>query len=69
VMSGDSAAPEQAGVGHGLPGMRERALLAGGTLAVHTPPGRFSVIARIPATAPGIRVPPTVTDPAKGVQQ
>jgi signal transduction histidine kinase len=71
VPSEDVAAPVQAGVGHGLPGMRERALLAGGTLAVDTPPDRFRVTAHIPATATGIPVPvpPTVTDPAEGAQQ
>lgn len=70
VPSEDAAAHEQAGVGHGLPGMRERALLAGGTLALETPPGRFRVTAHIPATAPGIRVPvpPTVTGATEGAQ-
>ncbi|MFC6355792.1 sensor histidine kinase [Luethyella okanaganae] len=39
-----------AGVGHGIPGMRERAALAGGTLtAGPTPQNRFEVIAWIPA--------------------
>ncbi|MFT2816510.1 sensor histidine kinase [Leifsonia sp. A12D58] len=36
-------------VGHGLPGMRERALLAGGALHTDTQDGRFTVTARIPA--------------------
>ena len=35
-------------VGHGLPGMRERALLAGGALHTDALNGRFTVTARIP---------------------
>ncbi|HYI33038.1 MAG TPA: histidine kinase [Glaciibacter sp.] len=75
VPSAAAAALEHAGVGHGLPGMRERAVLAGGTLTVDTPPGRFRVIAYIPAAATGIPlavpmpVRPTVTDPSEGAQQ
>jgi len=37
------------GIGHGLPGMRERALLAGGSLAAESIGGRFIVAARLPA--------------------
>ncbi|WEO79095.1 histidine kinase [Cryobacterium sp. SO2] len=41
---------DQAGeIGHGLPGMRERALLAGGSLAAESIGGRFIVAARLPA--------------------
>lgn len=77
VPPGDAASLEHAGVGHGLPGMRERALLAGGTLTVDTPPGRFRVIAYIPGAASGIPLPvpvpmpvrPTVTDATEGAQQ
>ena len=36
-------------LGHGLPGMRERALLAGGSLAAEPIGGRFIVAARLPA--------------------
>lgn len=36
-------------IGHGLPGMRERALLAGGSLAAESIGGRFIVAARLPA--------------------
>jgi len=36
-------------LGHGLPGMRERALLAGGSLAAESIGGRFIVAARLPA--------------------
>ncbi|KFF60685.1 hypothetical protein JF66_02935 [Cryobacterium sp. MLB-32] len=36
-------------IGHGLPGMRERALLAGGSLTVESSGGRFSVAAWLPA--------------------
>ncbi|MET0724761.1 MAG: sensor histidine kinase, partial [Leifsonia sp.] len=42
------------GVGHGLPGMRERAALAGGSVVaspVADDPGRFSVVATIPVPA------------------
>ena len=46
VRAGVSAAGE---IGHGLPGMRERALLAGGSLTVESGGGRFSVAARLPA--------------------
>ncbi|SEC17973.1 Signal transduction histidine kinase [Paramicrobacterium humi] len=53
----ENAVPEQVegppavGVsrGHGLPGMRERATLAGGTLAIDAPrPGRFRIHATVP---------------------
>jgi signal transduction histidine kinase len=47
-------APEGAATGprHGIPGMRERAELAGGTFAAEaSPDGRFRVTARIPAGA------------------
>jgi signal transduction histidine kinase len=39
---------ESAGVGHGLPGMRERALLAGGTLETILIDGQFTVTAVLP---------------------
>jgi signal transduction histidine kinase len=48
------AAPDGAATGprHGIPGMRERAELAGGTFAAEaSPDGRFRVTARIPARA------------------
>jgi len=51
-----AAAPEGGGsgdaavaMGHGLPGMRERALLAGGTLHAEAEGDRFTVRVRIPA--------------------
>jgi len=54
------ASPEApADVGHGLPGMRERALLAGGTLTIETQPGRFRVSAWIPAASIHTSAPPT----------
>jgi signal transduction histidine kinase len=46
------AAANEAGAGprHGIPGMRERAELAGGAFAAEaTEDGRFRVTARIPA--------------------
>ncbi|WP_345062071.1 sensor histidine kinase [Leifsonia kafniensis] len=42
---------ERAGVGHGLPGMRERAVLAGGTLETTLIDRRFTVIATLPILA------------------
>jgi signal transduction histidine kinase len=49
--------------GHGLPGMRERALLTGGSLSIDSSGGRFTVRARIPATAVGSGPPPTSPPP------
>jgi len=43
------AADASGALGHGLPGMRERALLAGGSLAAEPVGGRFIVAARLPA--------------------
>ncbi len=69
----DEVPHEQAGVGHGLPGMRERALLAGGSLTVDTPPGRFRVVARVPAPPSAVPIPAaptdTATDSAERAQQ
>ena len=46
----DAAAPESHAFRHGIPGMRERAQLAGGTLRVEAgADGQFRVTARIPA--------------------
>jgi signal transduction histidine kinase len=64
----DEADDQPAGVGHGLPGMRERALLAGGTLTVETPPGRFRVVARIPATGPTATGTTAAADATEGAQ-
>ena len=44
----DRTFDERAGVGHGLPGMRERALLAGGTLETTLIDGTFTVTAVLP---------------------
>ena len=41
-----------AGVGHGLPGMRERAVLAGGAMTTEVTDGHFTVTASIPMTTP-----------------
>jgi signal transduction histidine kinase len=50
-------------LGHGLPGMRERASLAGGTLTAQPAGGRFVVTARVPAvstaTVPSLGTSPT----------
>lgn len=54
-------------LGHGLPGMRERALLAGGSLAAESIGGRFIVAARLPAISTNALVRPaagTVLYPA-----
>jgi signal transduction histidine kinase len=52
-MRADAAtAAESHGIRHGIPGMRERAQLAGGTLTADAgPDGMFRVRARIPAVA------------------
>jgi len=47
-------------LGHGLPGMRERALLAGGSLAAEPVGGRFIVTARLPAITTNALVRPAV---------
>ncbi|MGW9629906.1 sensor histidine kinase [Agromyces sp. NPDC055520] len=48
----DAAAPESRAFRHGIPGMRERAQLTGGTLHVEAgDDGLFRLIARIPATS------------------
>lgn len=47
----DRSFDERAGVGHGLPGMRERALLAGGTLETALVDRRFTVTAALPILA------------------
>ena len=53
---------ERAGeIGHGLPGMRERALLAGGSLAAESIGGRFIVAARLPAITTNALVRPAAT--------
>ncbi|MBX0298893.1 sensor histidine kinase [Cryobacterium sp. 1639] len=53
-------------LGHGLPGMRERALLAGGSLTAEPVGGRFIVTARLPAitTSALVRPIPTAPSPA-----
>ncbi|QYF75375.1 sensor histidine kinase [Cryobacterium sp. PAMC25264] len=48
-------------IGHGLPGMRERALLAGGSLAAESIGGRFIVAARLPAITTNALVKPAAT--------
>ena len=56
---------EQAGeIGHGLPGMRERALLAGGALSAEAAGGRFIVAARLPAITTLALVRPTIAVPS-----
>jgi signal transduction histidine kinase len=50
-------------IGHGLPGMRERALLAGGSLGAEAVGGRFIVAARLPAIATSALVRPTLGAP------
>jgi len=51
-------------IGHGLPGMRERALLAGGSLSAESAGGRFIVAARLPAITTSALVRPEITVPA-----
>ncbi|WP_306359161.1 sensor histidine kinase [Nocardia sp. CC227C] len=61
---GDAARPGAAVPGHGIVGMRERALLLGGTLdAEPRPGGGFRVAARLPAGADAHRL-ATSKDPA-----
>lgn len=49
AMAGGGAPPAQSPRGHGIPGMRERAVLAGGSFAAgSTADGRFEVVADIP---------------------
>lgn len=48
-------------IGHGLPGMRERALLAGGSLTAAALDGRFLVAARLPASTAAALVVPALT--------
>ncbi|MGY4856726.1 sensor histidine kinase [Cryobacterium sp. AP23] len=50
-------------IGHGLPGMRERALLAGGSLAAESIGGRFIVAARLPALTTNALVQPNPATP------
>jgi signal transduction histidine kinase len=47
-------------IGHGLPGMRERALLAGGSLDAESTGGRFIVAARLPAITTSSLMRPTL---------
>ncbi|WP_394552092.1 sensor histidine kinase [Agromyces sp. MMS24-JH15] len=47
----DAAADEPRSLRHGIPGMRERAQLAGGTLVIEADPTRFAVRAGIPTAA------------------
>ena len=51
-------------IGHGLPGMRERALLAGGSLSAESAGGRFIVAARLPAITTSALVRPGITVPS-----
>jgi signal transduction histidine kinase len=51
-------------IGHGLPGMRERALLAGGSLSAESAGGRFIVAARLPAITTSALVRPEITVPS-----
>ena len=53
VANDDAAGAENGnGNGHGIPGMRERARLYGGTLDVLRDDGRYVVRARLPITGP-----------------
>ncbi|WP_407922387.1 sensor histidine kinase, partial [Agromyces humi] len=55
AMRSDAAATESHGLRHGLPGMRERAQLAGGSLTAEPGgDGTFRVRARIPAQPGGL---------------
>jgi signal transduction histidine kinase len=49
AVSTRAAADASGELGHGLPGMRERALLAGGSLTAESIGGRFIVAAKLPA--------------------
>ena len=49
AMRADAATGESHGIRHGIPGMRERAQLAGGSLTAEADHGMFRVRARIPA--------------------
>jgi signal transduction histidine kinase len=50
-------------IGHGLPGMRERALLAGGSLSAETVGERFVVSGRLPAITTSALTRPALTRP------
>jgi len=58
-----SVADQSSEIGHGLPGMRERALLAGGSLAAEAIGGRFIVAARLPAITTSAVVRPALHAP------
>jgi signal transduction histidine kinase len=64
--SGTTAPQHAAGTGHGLLGMRERALSVGGTFtAGHRPAGGFGVTAVLPALpSPALARSPLMTGPA-----
>ncbi|WP_198414094.1 sensor histidine kinase [Cryobacterium adonitolivorans] len=57
------AADASGELGHGLPGMRERALLTGGSLTAEPVGGRFIVAARLPAITTTALVRPSVLTP------
>ncbi|WP_294005721.1 histidine kinase [Streptomyces sp.] len=62
-------APPSPGAGHGLLGMRERAVMLGGSLtAGPLTDGGYRIFAELPATAPGLRPAPghRTADPATG---
>lgn len=59
----DPAADGPGELGHGLPGMRERALLAGGSLSAEPVGGRFIVTARLPAITTSALVRPIPAAP------
>ncbi|TFD91788.1 sensor histidine kinase [Cryobacterium lactosi] len=60
----DSSTDHSGEIGHGLPGMRERALLAGGSLAAEPIGDRFIVAARLPAITTSALATPAATVPA-----
>ncbi|WP_205750058.1 sensor histidine kinase [Cryobacterium sp. SO1] len=60
----DSSTDHSGEIGHGLPGMRERALLAGGSLAAESIGDRFIVAARLPAITTNALAQPAATLPA-----
>ncbi|MEB4614221.1 sensor histidine kinase, partial [Leucobacter sp. M11] len=59
-----AAEPGGPGGGHGLPGMRERAALAGGFFSAERQGARFRVAARIPSSVPGTATQPISVPPA-----